>query len=84
MLTAVWSRLLRQTSFLLPVAIAGIAITLLSALVSLSISAWVAVVLSVGAVIAAAFEFIRRRLALAPVPARARTRQVYPGRRRRR
>jgi hypothetical protein len=84
MLTAVWFRLLRRTSLVLFVAVAGIAITLLSALVSLSVSAWIAVVLSVGAAIAALFEFIRRRLALAPAPARARDRQVYPGRRRRR
>lgn len=84
MLTTDWSRLLRRTSLVLLVAIAGIAITLLSTLAFLSASAGVAVVLSVGAVIAAVLEFIRRRLALAPVPARARTRQVYPGRRRRR
>lgn len=82
MSTTIWSWLLRRTSFLLPVA--GIAITLLTALVSLPVSAWVAVALSVGAAIAVVFELIRRRLALVPVPVRARTRQVYPDLRRRR
>ena len=84
MSTARWSRLLRRTSLLLPVPIAGIAITLLASIVSLSTEAWGAVVLAIGAAIAAVLELIRRRLALAPVPARTCSRQVYPGRRRRR
>lgn len=59
-------------------------LSILATLATLSASVWVAVVLSIGAGIAAMIKLIRRRLALAPTPARVRTRKLYPDRRRRR